>query len=396
MAEKHYSYFQPPQRLLLGPGPSMVDPQVLLAMAAPTIGHMDKACFELMQEIHDLLRMVFGTGNDFTLTISGTGTAGMETAIMNFVQPGTKVAIFVNGYFSERMTEMCRRQQAEIARLEKPWGEVFSGDEARAFIQEVKPRVVMFVHAETSTGALQPPKVICEAAHEAGALVIGDCVTSLGGMPVNIDDAGIDIAYSGTQKCLGAPPGLSPMTLSDSAVDSLKAREKPCVSWYLDLKLIHEYWNSSHRYHHTTPVNMLYALRESLRMIHEETLAKRFARHRRNHLALVAGLEALGLKMHVAPENRLWTLNTPQVPAGIDDAKLRGMLMDRYGIEVLGGFGPLAGKVLRIGLMGSSSTRNNVLFFLAALETCLTAFGYSCTGGPQAAERVYLEEAVAA
>ncbi|MDA1312817.1 MAG: alanine--glyoxylate aminotransferase family protein [Acidobacteria bacterium] len=388
MSDKNYSYFQPPDRILLGPGPSAVDPAVLLAMAAPTIGHMDPATFDLLADIHDLLREVFGTTNDFTLTISGTGSAGMETAVVNFVRAGTKVCVFANGYFSDRLTDMCRRQKADIVRLEKPWGEVFSDDEAAEFIARERPEVVAFIHAETSTGALQDPAAICKAAHDVGALVIGDCVTSLGGMPVEVDKHGIDIVYSGTQKCLGVPPGLSPMTLSTGAVEALKARDWDCVSWYLDLKLIHEYWGKSRRYHHTTPVNMIYALREGLRLIHEETLEARFARHRLHHRALVAGFEALGMKMHVAEQHRLWTLHTPLLPEGVDDAELRKLLLETYGIEVLGGFGPLAGKVLRVGLMGSSSTRRNIVLLLAALESGLHAQGHAAAGGVQAAEAV--------
>ncbi len=392
MAEKQYTFFEPPQRILLGPGPSMVDPQVYLAMASPTIGYMDPAMFAALEDVQELLRYAFGTQNEFTITISGTGSAAMEAAVLNFVEPGTKVAIFANGFFSERLTEMCRRQQAEIVRLEKPWGEIFSETEAREFIAKHAPQIVAFVHAETSTGALQPPKAICDAAHAAGALVIGDCVTSLGGMPVEIDRNGIDIAYSVSQKCVGAPPGLAPLTLSPRAVEALEARQSPSASWYLDLKLIYKYWKPPRVYHHTTPVNMVYALREALRMIWQETLEARFQRHRMNHLALVAGLEAMGLQMHVAKGQRLWTLNTVRVPQGVDDAALRKALLEQYGIEVLGGFGQLAGKVLRIGLMGSSSTRNNVVLFLQALESCLAAAGFAtANNGARAAEGVYAQ-----
>ncbi|MCB1021805.1 MAG: alanine--glyoxylate aminotransferase family protein [Acidobacteria bacterium] len=385
-------FFQPPPRILLGPGPSMVDPQVYLAMAAPIIGHTDPAFFGVLTDVAAMMRRTMGTENEFTIAISGTGTSGMEAAVVNFVEEGTKVAVFANGYFSDRLTDMCQRQGADIARLEKPWGEVYSDDEARAFIQREKPEVVAFVHAETSTGALQSPKAICDAAHEVGALVIGDCVTSLGGMPVDVDANGIDIVYSGTQKCLSAPPGLSPLSLSPAALEKLRARKSKCVSWYLDLKLIDEYWGASHRYHHTTPINMFYALREALRQIEIEGLQARFDRHKRNHRAFVAGIEALGMKMHVAPGHRLWTLNTPVVPEGVNDAALRKMLLEDYNIEVLGGFGPLAGKVLRVGLMGASSTRENVLLLLAAMETCLRKLGHSgARGGVEAAEGVYAE-----
>ena len=378
------NFYQPPDRILLGPGPSMVDPRVYQAMASPLIGHTDPQFFDVLQDTSDLLRYVFGTRNEFTIAVPGTGTAGMEAAVVNFIEEGTKVAIFANGYFSDRFTEMCRRQRARVVRLEKPWGEVYDDAEARDFIHRERPQVAMFVHAETSTGALQPAGAICAAAHECGALVVGDCVTSLGGMPVDVDANGIDIAYSGTQKCLSAPPGLAPLTLSPQALESLRARESACVSWYLDLKLIDEYWGKSHRYHHTTPITMFYALREALRLCRLETLEERFARHRRNHRAFVAGVEALGLQMHVAAEHRLWTLNTPRLPEGCDDGALRKRLLEDFGIEVLGGFGPLAGKVLRVGLMGASSQRRYVDLLLGALETCLQR-----KGGVRAAEAVY-------
>ena len=392
MSGKNYSYFQPPNRILLGPGPSMVDPRVNLAMASQAVGYMDPACFEVLDDIMELLRYAFQTDNEFTLVVSGTGSAGMESAVVNFVEPGTKVAVLANGFFSERLTEMCTRQQAEIVRLEKPWGEVFDADEAAEFIRREQPQIVTHVQAETSTGAFQNSKPICDAANEVGALVIGDCVTSLGGMPVEVDANGIDIAYSATQKCLGAPAGLSPITLSPRAVERLEARQSKSVSWYIDLKLLSGYWHPPRAYHHTAPISLLYALHEALRIIHEETLEARHARHRLNHRALVAGLEAIGLEMHVAPEHRLWMLNTVRLPEGVDDGALRKAMLERYGIEVLGGFGPLAGKILRIGLMGASSTRNNILLFLDALESVMAHLGRPVgSGGAQAAEKVYCE-----
>ncbi len=379
-----YDFFQPPPRILLGPGPSMVDPRIYQAMSSPLIGYSDPVFFELLTEIAELLRYVFGTRNEFVIAISGTGTAGMEASVMNFVEADTKVAIFANGYFSDRLTEMCVRQGADVARFEKPWGSVYSAPEAEEFIHNEKPEVVAFVHAETSTGAHQPAGAICKAAHDCGALVIADCVTSLGGMPVDVDKNGIDIAYSGTQKCLSAPPGLAPLTLSPRALEKLHKRESSCVSWYLDLKLIGDYWRNSHRYHHTIPITMFYALFEALRLCHLETLEARYARHQLNQQAFVAGIEAIGLEMHVAAENRLWTLNTPLLPEGCDDAVLRKRLLEEYEIEVLGGFGPLAGKILRVGLMGASSQQKYVLLLLEALQTCL---GQS--GATQAAEAVY-------
>jgi alanine-glyoxylate transaminase / serine-glyoxylate transaminase / serine-pyruvate transaminase len=358
----------------------MVEPRVYKALAKPIVSHLDPYFFEIAEDIRKLLQLVFGTSNPFSMVISGTGSAGMEAAVVNFVEPGTKLAVMANGYFSDRITEMARRQGARIARLEKPWGEVFSGEEAAEFIGREKPQVVAFVHAETSTGALQPGKAICEAAHKVGALAIGDCVTSLGGMPVQVDETGIDIAYSGSQKCLSCPPGLAPITISPQALDWLRARRSPILSWYLDLKLLDEYYSGAHRYHHTAPVSMFYALREALVVIAEEGLEARWERHRRNHLAFVEGIEAMGLHMHVEEGHRLWSLQTPRVPEGIDEVQVRRRLMAEHGIEILGGFGPLSGKVFRIGLMGASSTAENVQFLLGAMEQALRAEGYRRAG----------------
>jgi len=377
---------KPPKRLLMGPGPAMVEPRVYEAMRKPIVSHVDPYFFTVAEDIRRLLAMVFGTRNPFTMVISGTGSAGMETAIINFVGPGTRVAVFANGYFCDRMTDIARRQGAEVVRLEKPWGETFSDEEAREFIGRERPEVVAFVQAETSTGVWQSGKAIAEAAHEVGALVIADCVTSLGGMPVGVDENGFDIAYSCSQKGLGCPPGLAPVTVSPRALEQLRARKTPVRSFYFDLKLLDDYYEGAHRYHHTAPISMFYALREALAVIAEEGLEARFNRHRRNHLALVAGLEAMGLVMHVPdPAQRLWTLNTPRVPAGIDDAKVRKRMLDDHGVEILGGFGPLAGKVFRIGLMGASSTRENVLTLLDALEAALRAEGYKPPASGRAA-----------
>ena len=271
--------------------------------------------------------------------------------------------MFANGYFSDRLTEMAKRHGADIARLEKPWGETYTENEAREFIGREKPKVVAYVHAETSTGALQSGQAICAAAHAAGALVIADCVTSLGGVPVEFDQTGIDIAYSCTQKGLSCPPGLSPMAISQRAMEWLRARTSPVRSWYFDLKLIHDYSTVSHRYHHTAPISMFYALREALLVIAEEGIENRWARHRRCHKLFVDGIEAMGLRMHVPAEHRIATLNTVCVPKGVDEAKVRKRLLDEAGIEIAGGFGPLAGKVFRIGVMGPLATEDNVQFF---------------------------------
>jgi alanine-glyoxylate transaminase/serine-glyoxylate transaminase/serine-pyruvate transaminase len=301
----------------------------------------------------------------------------MEAAVANFVEPGVKVGVFANGYFSDRLTEMAKRNGANLVRFEKPWGEVFSDDEAVAFIHREKPQVVAFVHAETSTGALQRGRTICAAAHEVGAIVIGDCVTSLGGMPVAFDETGIDVAYSCTQKGLSCPPGLSPMAISARAMDWLRSRTSPSRSWYLDLKLIYDYSTVSHRYHHTAPISMFYALREALLVIAEEGAEKRWERHRRCHRAFVEGIEAMGLRMHVPEGYRIPTLNTVSVPQGVDDAKVRTRLLKGPGIEIAGGFGPLAGKIFRIGIMGPLATEDNVRFLLEELRKALRAEGYA-------------------
>jgi len=367
---------QAPTRLLFGPGPSPVHPRVYEAMRQPIVGHLDPFFFQVNEEIRAGLKQCFGTANDFTMVISGTGSAGMECAVTNFVEPGAKVAIFANGYFSDRLTEMARRHGAVIARLEKPWGETYTGAEARAFIAAEKPAVVAFVQAETSTGAYTPGHGICKAAHDAGALVIADCVTSLGGMPVNVDQAGIDIAYSGTQKALGCPPGLAPITCSPRALEWLRNRKHSSVSWYLDLKLLLDYYESAHRYHHTAPISMFYALRESLAIVAEEGLEARFARHKANHEAFAAGLAEMGIGMLVQEGHRLWTLNTPLVPAGVNELNVRKRLMAGHGIEIAGGLGPLAGKVFRIGTMGYGSSAENVKLLLETLSEALQAEGY--------------------
>jgi alanine-glyoxylate transaminase/serine-glyoxylate transaminase/serine-pyruvate transaminase len=340
-------------------------------MAQPIVGHLDPYFFEVNEQIRHALQYCWGTRNEFTMVLSGTGSAGMEAAVANFVEPGARFAIFVNGYFGERLSEMGRRHGANLIRFEKPWGEVFSDAEASELIHRERPDVVAFVNAETSTGAHQDGTAIATAAREVGALSIADCVTSLGGMPIELDAMGVDVAYAGTQKALGCPPGLAPITCSPRAVEWLRERKSTPVTWYLDLKLLLDYYEKAHRYHHTAPVSMFYALRESLAIIEEEGLASRFTRHRVNHEAFAAGVEKLGMPLFVAPGIRLWTLNTPCVPAGVDEAKVRQSLMRNHGIEIAGGLGPLAGKVFRVGTMGYGSTAENVKLLLGALEEAL-------------------------
>lgn len=374
--ENLFAPLQPPTRYLFGPGPTMVHPRVYQALSKPIVGHLDPYFIQVMQDVQELLKTVYGTEKGSTLVISGTGSAGMEASVANFVEPGTKFAVFANGYFSDRLTDMARRQGANVVRLEKAWGDVFSDKEIREFIDRERPKVVGYVHAETSTGALQPGKTICAAAHEAGALVIGDCVTSLGGVVVEFDRTGIDVAYSCSQKGLSCPPGLSPLAISPRAMEWLRTRTSPVSSWYLDLKLIHDYSTVSHRYHHTAPVSMFFALREALLIIAEEGIESRWERHRRCHDFFVHEIEAMGLGMHVPAANRIPTLNTVLVPKGVDDAKVRKRLLEGPGIEISGGFGPLAGKVFRIGVMGPLATEDNVRFFLKEFRTALEAEGY--------------------
>jgi alanine-glyoxylate transaminase/serine-glyoxylate transaminase/serine-pyruvate transaminase len=379
-----YPPLQAPKRLLFGPGPSPVSPRVYQAMTQNVVGHLDPFFFQTADEVRSLLGYAFSTANQFNLAISGTGSSGMETAVANFTEPGSKFALFSNGYFADRIGEMARRQGATVVRHEKPWGLPFDPQETREFIKRERPQVVGMVQAETSTGMYNQVKAAAEAAHEVDALMIGDCVTSLGGMPVLVDENGIDIAYSCSQKGLGCPPGLAPLTVSPRALERRKARRTPVPSWYLDLELLESYY-WGHKYHHTASATLFYALREGLAMVMEEGRENRWERHQRNHLAFVAGIEALGLEMHVAEGHRLWTLNTPRVPEGVDDAKVRQYLLDERGIEIAGGFGPLAGKIFRIGLMGYGSTAENVLLVLEALEAALKAQGFKPKGNACAA-----------
>jgi alanine-glyoxylate transaminase/serine-glyoxylate transaminase/serine-pyruvate transaminase len=380
----------PPQRFLFGPGPSQVADRVYQAMSKPIVGLLDPFFFDVVMDCADVLRALYGTSNPFTIALPCTGSGGMETAMANFVEPGAKHAVLANGFFCDRQTEMAKRQGAEVVRLEKPWGETFGDDEAREFILRERPRTVSFVHAETSTGAVQPGGAICAAAREVDAITIVDCVTSLGAMPIQLDEMGADVAYSCSQKGLSCPPGLSPVTVSPRAMEWLKARTTPKHTWYFDLALLNEYFGTSRRYHHTPPITAFYGLHEGLAMIAEEGVDARFARHHRNHLALVSALEAMGLTMHVAEGQRIWNLNTPRVPEGIEDMKVRGRLMSKHGIEILGGFGPLAGKVFRIGLMGVLSNPEMTQFFVGAFEEALREEGFALKGsGVEAARAFY-------
>jgi alanine-glyoxylate transaminase/serine-glyoxylate transaminase/serine-pyruvate transaminase len=358
-------------RILLGPGPSMVHPRVLRAMAHPLVGHLDPQFIALMNEVQELLRFVFQTQNRVTIPVSGTGSAGMEAALCNFIEPGDSVLIGVNGYFGERLCDIAARYGAEVRRLDRPWGEVFTVEEIELALRQKPAKLVALVNAETSTGAWQPMEGMADLVHHYGGLLVMDCVTSLGGMPVMVDAWGVDAAYSGTQKCLSCPPGLSPLTISPRAVEALQRRTTQVPNWYLDLTLIEKYWGNERTYHHTAPISMNYALREALRLVYEEGLEARFERHQANARMLWEGLEALGLRLHVPLEYRLPSLTTVLVPEGVDEAVIRRRLLDEYNIEIAGGLGTLKGRVWRIGLMGYSSRPENVLLLLAALERLL-------------------------
>lgn len=362
-----------PQRILLGPGPSDVPSRVLAAMGRPTIGHLDPVFLQLMDQTRGMMQQVWQTKNEMTLAVSGTGSAGMETLFVNLVEPGDKVLIGVNGVFGGRMKDLAERCGAEVHVLEKPWGEVFEPSEVVAAVKRLKPAVVAMVHAETSTGAHQPIDGIAEAVHDADGLLLLDCVTSLGGLPVEIDAWGVDAAYSGTQKCLSCPPGLSPVTLSPRAVAKLDARKSKVPSWYLDLTMVRNYWGEDRTYHHTAPINMLYALNEALRIVLEEGLEARFARHQQMHELLREGLEALGLRYLSQSGHTLPMLNCVAMPEGVDEAAVRKALLNDYGIEVGPGLGAFKGKAIRIGLMGHAATKRNVALVLAALKATIPA-----------------------
>jgi alanine-glyoxylate transaminase/serine-glyoxylate transaminase/serine-pyruvate transaminase len=380
----------PGSRVLMGPGPSDVAARVLQAMSAPCIGHLDPYFLSVMDEMQKLLRFLFQTENELTIPVSGTGSAGMEACLVNLVEPGDEVVVCVNGVFGTRMSDIVGRLGGRLIRVDTEWGRAVDPAAVREAMQGKGPKLVAVVHAETSTGVCTPLEELSKIAHDAGALFLVDTVTSLAGMEVAVDKWGIDAVYSGTQKCLSCPPGLSPISLSPAAVKALDARQAPVVSWYLDMSMVRNYWGGDRKYHHTAPINMVYALREALRIVAEEGLEARFARHRLNHLALVAGLEAMGLSLLVPEPERLPMLNTVRIPEGAQDAKVRGALLKQFGMEIGGGLGDLAGKVWRVGLMGHASTARNVYLFLSALETVLKSDGVKVqTGALEAAAQVY-------
>jgi len=380
------SELAPPVRLLLGPGPSMVHPRVYRAMTTPLLGHLDPRFLEIMNEVQAQLRWVFQTENPFTIAVSGTGSAGMEAALVNVIEPGDTVVVGAAGVFGNRMCDIVGRAGGKLVKLEAPWGNVFPVAAVEEALKKHGPvKAVALVHAETSTGAQQPMEGLGKLCHAHGALLVVDTVTSLGGVPVTVDAWEADAVYSGTQKCLSCPPGLAPLTLSPRALDVIRARKTRVQSWYLDCGMIADYWAEGKRvYHHTAPITMVYALRESLRLVAEEGLEPRFARHRRHSAALMAGLAALGARPQAQEGHRLPSLNCVVAPEGVDEAAVRKALLGEQNIEIGGGLGPLAGKVWRIGLMGESSRQENVLAVLSAIEQQLRRQGKSVAPGTAA------------
>ncbi len=381
----------PPVRTLMGPGPSDIHPRVLEALGRKTLGHLDPAYLAIMDQCQAMLRAVMRTDNPMTFAVSGTGSAGMEAAVVNLVEPGDSMVVAVNGVFGGRMCDVAGRAGAQVTRIDRPWGEVFAVEEIERAIQTAKPKFVGIVLAETSTGAWQPLAEIAQVVRESGAMLIVDAVTGLGGLPVETDAWGVDVVYSGTQKCLSCPPGLAPITFSRRAVEHILARKTKVQSWYLDVSMLAAYWGGDRVYHHTAPINMTYALHEALRLVLEEGLDACFARHELNYRALQAGLAALRIDYAAAEGHQLPMLNAVKIPAGIDDAKVRSALLNRFGIEIGGGLGAFKGQVWRIGLMGYGSRAANVLTFLAALEQLLAEQGYAFEHGASvaAANAVY-------
>jgi len=383
----------PTPRLLLGPGPSDAHPRVLTAMTTPLLGHLDPQFLQIMTETQDLLRYAYGTKNRLTFPVSATGMAGMETCLVNLIEPGDKLMVCSMGYFGSRMIDVGSRTGAQMTVLEEKWGSCFDLNRLRDELKKVRPKVLGIVSAETSTGASQPMEDLGKLCHEFDTLLVADCVTSLGCSPLKVDEWEIDAAFSCSQKGLGCPPGLSPVTMSERAVAVLKARKTKVQSWYLDLSAIESYWGGDRAYHHTAPITMIYALREGLRIVAEEGLEARWARHMKNHLALKAGLGALGMTYTAEPKCQLPQLNAVRIPEGVDDLAGRKRMLNDFNIEIGGGLGDFKGKAWRIGLMGYNSRPNSVLQVLAALEIVLLGAGVKLTPGSGigAAENAYAQ-----
>lgn len=360
-----------PPRLLLGPGPANVHPRVLTAMSTPPVGHLDPTFLAVMDEIQDLLRYAWQTDNELTIAVSGTGSAAMEATLANVVEPEDVVLVGVKGYFGNRLVDMATRYGADVRTISKPWGQVFDLAEIKTALETHRPKILAIVHAETSTGVKQPLEGLGELCQQYDCLLLVDTVTSLGGVPLSIDQSGIDLAYSCSQKGLGCPPGASPFTMSAKAIAKLNSRHTPVANWYLDMSLLSKYWGSERVYHHTAPINLYYGLREALRLVAEEGLEKRWQRHQANAELLWKGLAELNLVCHVEQQYRLPTLTTVRIPDGVDGKAIARKLLNEYNIEIAGGLGELGGKVWRIGLMGYNSRPENVILLLNALKQVL-------------------------
>lgn len=378
---KVYNEINPSTRTLMGPGPSNVDPRVLKAMATPLVGHLDPDFLEIMDETMDMLRRLFQTKSTLTIPVSGTGSSGMEASLCNVIEEGDDVLVCVNGVFGQRMSDIVERCRGKLTAVEADWGRIIPPEKVKSAIEKVNPKVVAIVHAETSTGVLQPLEKIGKMVREHSALFLVDTVTSLAGTPVKVDEWNIDVCYSGTQKCLSCPPGLSPITFNDRAMKVIRNRKHKVQSWYLDMNMIERYWGEERVYHHTAPVSMIYAFHEALRVIHEERLEKRFQRHSTNGAAMSAGLKAMGLKLLAQEGYHTPMLTTVGIPDGVADKSVRKKLLERYSIELGGGLGDFKGKAWRVGLMGYSSTKRNVLSLLSALESILAEEGYDIERG---------------
>ena len=360
------------KRILLGPGPSDAHPRVLKAMSTPLIGHLDPEFVAIMDDIKQMVQATFQTKNHLSFVVSAPGSAGMETCLVNLLEPGDEAVICIHGVFGNRMADIAERCGAKVIKVEAAWGDPIDPQQLAAALKTCSPKLVAIVHAETSTGVLQPLEEISQLTHEAGALFVVDAVTSYCGTDLRVDDWGIDAIYSGSQKCLSAPPGMSPISFSENAVKVLDNRKTKVQSWFLDLSMVKNYWAGAKRtYHHTAPVSQMYALREALRIVLEEGLEKRFERHHRNHILLRDGLEDLGFEFLVDEQFRLPMLNAVKLPTGVDDATIRRQLLNKYNIEIGGGLGAFAGKIWRIGLMGESSSANHVNMLLSALRSLL-------------------------
>ena len=371
----------PPQRILLTPGPSNVEGRVYRALLAPVLGHLDPDFLRIMDDVQVLLRRLFQTENRLTFPVSGTGSAGMETAMTNCLEVSDTAVITVAGFFGARLADMARRTGAEVIALEARPGTAVDPQQAREATRGKKIKLLGVTHGETSTGALHDLDAFRQVADDCGALLVVDAVATVGGMPLQVDAQRLDVCFTGSQKCLSAPPGLAPFTAGPRAEEVIRQRKTGVSSWYFDLTYIMKYWGGERTYHHTAPISMIYALREALRLVEEEGLAARWERHRRNQQALLAGLEAMGLELLVAPAQQMWTVTAVKVPAGVEERKIRQRLLEEFNIEIAGGLGELKGRIWRVGLMGASCTENNVLLLLAVLEKCLHEEGWKLSSG---------------